>query len=156
MPSKDEEPSALEYLLNEMDVQSEDVARGSECDESWSCNRDLPRHAFRTVCMVRFMSASTGTFFALKGRTRNLSRRGLSLLVRRVFTLGEPVEIELRPRGRPATFVTGLIRFCRYAGRGYHEVGVELKSASPSPILSGNHHLAMRELDRLVGGAKAR
>ncbi len=146
------EPSlSLDCLLNQLDLQAEDPARGADGDEDWSCSRYQSRHPFRTACTLRFMSSSRGSVFALPGRTRNLSRKGVSLLVRRVFALGEPVEIELQLRDRPPMFMTGLVRFCRYTSRGYHEIGVELKSASPRPILSGNPHLAMRERDWLMG-----
>ena len=46
-------------------------------------------------------------------------------------------------------FMGGLVRFCRYAGRGYYELGIELKAAASEPIFSSNPILAVRALDWL-------
>ncbi len=66
-----------------------------------------------------------------------------------VFSPQEPIEVEVTLPGRPRMFMGGLVRFCRYAGRGYYELGIELKAAASEPIFSSNPILAVRALDWL-------
>ncbi len=148
MPTDTIEYQSLDSLLDELDVRSRRRPQEKE-DEYWVCKRKHPRHPFRVGCTVRFMPSGSGTVIALPGRTRNLSRNGLSVVVRRVFAAREPIEIEVSPPGRERMFMGGLVTFCRYAGRGYYEVGVELKAAASEPIFSNNPILAVRALEWL-------
>lgn len=126
----------LDALLDELDIRGRQQHAGERTDDYWVCQRRFPRHPFRTICKVRFLNTGSFSIAELPGRTRNLSRNGLGLVVRRVFASGEVIEVEILPPNRPPMFMAGLVRFCRYAGRGYHEIGLQLKVASPEPILS--------------------
>lgn len=126
----------LDALLDELDIKARQQHVGERSSEYWVCQRRFPRHPFRTVCKVRFLNPGSFTIAELPGRTRNLSRNGLGLIVRRVFELGDPIEVEVQPPNRAPVYMAGLIRFCRYAGRGYHEIGLQVKVASPEPVIS--------------------
>lgn len=140
---------ALDDVLNELDMRAQQRQEHEAEDNYWVCQRRYPRHPFRCGCVVRFLPAGYSTVSELSGRTRNLSRTGLGVLVRRVFGQGEPIEVEISPPGRPAMFMGGLVRFCRYVSRGYHELGIELKVSAPKPIFSANPTQALRTLDWL-------
>ncbi|HSW47170.1 MAG TPA: PilZ domain-containing protein [Phycisphaerae bacterium] len=139
---------ALDTLLDELDTRARRQTTKSKEDSYWVCHRKHPRHPFRSRCTIRFMP-SGGVVVATTGRTRNLCRNGIAVLVRRMFALGEPVEIEVTLPERSRMYMGGLARFCRYAGRGYYEIGIELKATASTPIFSGNPMLAIRALDWL-------
>ena len=140
---------ALNSLLDELDTkaQQEHVARRS--DDPWVCQRRHPRYPFRAKCIVRFLPAGSPTVPELPGRTRNLSRSGVSFLVRRVFAVGEAVELEIHPPQRSDIYMAGLVQFCRYAGQGHYEVGVSLKAVQTTPIFFTSLMMAMQSLDWL-------
>lgn len=137
----------LESVLNELDVRAEQDGSGEKEQSYWVCQRKYPRHPFRCGCVVRFLPAGYTAMSQMTGRTRNLSRSGLGLLIRRLFALGDPIEVEMLVPGRPPLFMGGVVRFCRYVSHGYHELGVELKVSAATPIFSHNPTLAMRTLD---------
>jgi Tfp pilus assembly protein PilZ len=89
---------------------------------------------------------STWVVSELPGRTRNISRGGLGILVRRTFAIGEAIEVEIESPERGPFFMAGRVAFCRYAGQTYYEVGIALKSAQASPIFSVNPALAFEML----------
>lgn len=150
MPSDTVDYEALDTVLDDLDVKSQDNPTHEEEDDAyWVCQRRHPRHPFRVSCTIHFFAGGGSTVSAMPGRTRNLSRNGVALLVRRVFAKNEPIEIEINVPGRPRTYMAGLVTFCRYAGQGYHELGVELKIALPEPVFSREPLLAMRTLDWL-------
>jgi len=142
------EYQTLDTLLDELDVRSQRRPKEQD-DDYWVCNRKHPRHPFRAGCTVRFMPSGSGTVVALPGRSRNLSRNGLGIVVWWVFAPMEAIEVEVSLPERPRMFMAGLVRFCRYAGRGYYELGIELKAAASEPIFSSNPILAVRALDWL-------
>ncbi len=154
MPAAHIDYPAIDNLLNELDSRAGTRrSGGDQADED--CRRERERHPFRVGCVVRFLPSGSSTAGQLRGRTRNLSRNGLGLVVRRVFAMGEPVEIEVNLAGRPRVFLAGLASFCRYAGRGYHEVGIHLYTAQPRPVFSHNPTEAMRLLDWVSNGPSA-
>ena len=140
--------SAIENLTTELNqlLDELDSARGrygaAPAKKEGLLHR-APRHPFRTNCTVRFILTGTTRVQATEGRTRNLSQGGLGLLMRRMCQRGEPIEVELTFPGKSPTCVGGVVAFCRYAGRGFHEVGLCLKLAQPRPILSRNLHEAL-------------
>jgi len=140
---------ALDCLLDDLDVKSHRNPRNEADDAYWVCQRRHTRHPFRVSCMVRFFAGGGSTVSMLKGRTRNLSRNGMGLLVRRVFAKNEPIEVEVNVPGRSLMYMAGLVTFCRYAGQGYYELGVSLKIALPEPVFSREPLLAVRTLDWL-------
>jgi hypothetical protein len=156
MPVDTTDFQALDYLLDELDVRAHKRTEEDAEDAYWVCHRKHPRHPFRVGCTVRFMPSGTESVAAMPGRTRNLSRSGLAALARRVFSPGDPIEVEVTLPGRPKMFMGGLVRFCRYAGRGYYEVGVDLKAAAAEPIFSSHPMLSVRALDWLNPETKDR
>lgn len=115
----------LDSILNELDGQAErqsSSAAGGKTDA-----RRCRRQPFRVNCRIRFISPDKHEILEIAGRTRNLSRCGFSFVSRRLFTVPEPVELEVRLTGRPTTYITGMVRFCRYVTNGFHETGAEMK-----------------------------
>lgn len=139
----------LNELLDELEIRAQQQHLGERSNEYWVCQRKYPRNPFRAACLVHFFLHGSSTVANLSGRTRNLSRSGVGLLVRRVFRVGEPLEVELLVPDRPRMYLAGLATFCRYAGRGYHEVGVSLKAAGPEPVFSRDPIRALYEYDWL-------
>lgn len=133
MPVDQISAEALDILLNELDIMARHHAlssAGQERDE----NRIHSRKPFRVGCTVRFLSPGKSRVLEMTGRTRNLSRNGVGLVTRRVFAIGEPIELEIALPGRPTTCMAGLVRFCRYVSHGWHEIGVELKTAGTNSV----------------------
>jgi hypothetical protein len=124
--------TALDCLLDDLDISVQQV------DADWSSRRRHPRYPFRVDCTVRYLVSDKEEVVCMLGRTRNLSRSGLAFLARRMFNREEAVEVEVMPHGRQRAFMSGLVRFCRYAGQGYHEVGIELKAVGSRPVFSDN------------------
>jgi hypothetical protein len=139
----------LNELLDELELRAQQQHLGERSDEYWVCQRKYPRNPFRAACLVHFFPQGSSTVANLSGRTRNLSRSGVGLIVRRVFRAGEPVEVELLVPERPRMYLAGLVTFCRYAGHGYHEVGVALRAAGPDPVFSRDPIRALHEFEWL-------
>jgi len=139
----------LNRLLDELDIRAKSDLAKADDGAYWVCQRQYARYPFRMPCTVRFLPSGSFTVGELPGRTRNLSRSGLGLLVRRVFAVDDPVEVQVNMPDRGPMYLAGLVRFCRYAGRGYHELGLTLKAASPDPVFSGSPVLARRTYDWL-------
>jgi len=138
----------LSSLLDELDIRARHGS-GNEEENSRVCQRQDPRHRFRVECTVRFLPAGSSTVDELPGRTRNLSRNGLALLVGRVFAPKDPVEVEVKLPDYPIRYLAGQVRFCRYVGRGFHEIGILLKASSPKPVFSHAPAQARGALDWL-------
>ncbi|HOA74678.1 MAG TPA: PilZ domain-containing protein [Phycisphaerae bacterium] len=145
----DKDRETLDRLLDELDIKGRQQHVGEHADDYWVCQRRHPRYAFRTNCVVRFLSADCTQVLSVEGRTRNLSRGGLGILVRHVFNVGDPVEVEIQVPGQPRMYMAGLVQFIRYAGRAYHELGIALRSAGQQPIFSHNPEAAWQSLDWL-------
>jgi len=140
---------SLDQLLNELDLRAQQQDLGESAESYWVCQRSHPRRPFRTTCKVHFFPLGSSSLGCLKGRTRNLSRSGVGLLIRRMFAVGDPLEVEITIPGHPVMYVAGLVTFCRYAGQGYHEVGIALRTASGEPVFSKDPQLALEAIDWL-------
>lgn len=149
--NKDErlEKEALDHLCEELDLKARSQHAGENSEDYWVCQRRHPRYAFRADCTVRFFTIDYSGVHSLMGRTRNLSRGGIGLLVRHVFKSGDPIEVQVQVPGQPMMFMAGLVQFVRYAGRGYHELGIALKTAGSKPVFSGDPATALATLDWL-------
>ena len=139
---------SLNLLLDDLEAKALQH-NGERSEEYWVCQRRYPRSPFRANCNIYFFTQGSSSVALLTGRTRNLSRMGVAVLVRRVFRSGEPVEVEITLPDRPNMYMAGVVTFCRYAGRSYHEVGVDLRAASASPIFHKNPLAAMELLEWL-------
>ncbi|MBI4578652.1 MAG: PilZ domain-containing protein [Planctomycetes bacterium] len=151
----DIERQTLDELLEELDTKGRQQHVGEQAEGYWVCQRKYPRYAFRANCTVRFLSPAGTEVVSLAGRTRNLSRGGLGILVKHVFRSGEAIEVELQLPNQPIMFMAGVVQFARYAGRGYHEVGIALKCAGRQPVFSSDPALALRNLDWLRSSIQA-
>lgn len=140
---------AIEGLLDQLDVQAQQQHTGEIAEDYWVCQRRHPRYRFRADCRVYFFPMGTSTLGSLPARARNLSCNGIGLVVRRPFTTGEPLEVEIQIPGRNTLYLAGLVAFCRYAGRGYHELGLRLRTASAEPVFSKNPQQAIDTIDWL-------
>jgi len=143
------EDGMLNVILDELDagVREGPVVSVTGCQSA--CQRRQERHPFRAACLVRFFPLGTFVTAVLPGRTRNLSRSGEGLLVRRVFGPNEPIELAVQVPNKPVMFIGGLATFFRYARRGYHEVGLLMHAAGPHAIFSEAPFTAMQSLEWL-------
>ena len=137
------EREAINRLMEELDAQGQMVHIGETSDPSLRCQRRHTRHAFRADCMVCFFLGPYHEVVSIPGRTRNLSRSGLGILIKRVFNMGEPVEVQVQLPRQPMMYMAGIAQFSRYAGRGYHELGIALKSVGKSPVFSDEPNVAI-------------
>jgi hypothetical protein len=71
-----------------------------------------------------------------------------------MFAIGEALEVEISTPRRAKMYMAGLVAFCRYAGRGFYEVGVTLRAAQPEPVFSGNPTAAMETMGWLCPDLK--
>ena len=142
----------LDALLDQLDLGAQQAQNGEEAGDEWVCVRKSPRHPFRATCTLRFLSGGFERIGELAGRTRNLSRGGLAVIVRRVFQLTDPIEIEIRLPSKPTLFLAGVVTFCRYAGEGYHELGIALKITGDEPIFSDKLDEVVQKYDWLDFG----
>ena len=138
---------ALDQLIAELDAKARQQQVSKHSEQHPACQRRHPRYAFRADCTIRFIGQDQREIVCLPGRTRNLSRGGLAILVNHVFTVGDPIEVELQLPSQPVMFIAGLIHFVRYAGRDYHELGIAIRCASPKPVFSSDPAAAMSTLD---------
>jgi len=143
--------AVLDGLLADLDRHASEAQTNLPADNPGTgelYQRRAPRYRFRCNCLVRFFASASMDIGALPGRTRNLSRGGMGLLIQRPFAPGEVIEVELSkcPAHGPA-FLAGEVRFCRYTGRGYYEVGVAFKAASDEAIFSRSPACAMTAFD---------
>jgi hypothetical protein len=139
----------LDSILDQLDIGSEQARSASDAQTERVCHRRAPRQSFRSRCVIRFLSGGFERIGELPGRTRNLSRGGVAVLVRRVFQKGDPVEVEIPVKGGGQRFLAGLVTFCRYAGRAYHELGIVLKVTGSVPVFSDRFEDAVDEYDWL-------
>lgn len=126
----------LVQLLEDLDAAAHECNASLQADDEWVCQRRHERRRCRAPCVVSYLPIGASKPCRLVGRTRNLSPNGVSVLVRRVFSPGEVTEVALSMPDQAPMYLTGLVRFCCYRNVGYHEVGIELKSAGHEPVLT--------------------
>jgi hypothetical protein len=110
-----------------------------------SDRRSRGRQSMQVDCIVHFFGQRTDEVVTLSGRTRNISRGGIGLVVPRSFYQDEPVEIQISLPDRETMYMAGLVRFCRYVIDGFFEVGVQLAVAGHEPIFALNPAKAARQ-----------
>lgn len=124
----------LDAILNELDEWAERQTTGLPVTKTEE--RRCRRQPFRVTCKIRFLAPGQHQVLDITGRTRNLSRGGFSFMSKRMFSAREPVELEVELPGRPITYITGAVCFCRYVAKGYYETGAEMK------VMANRSHLA--------------
>ncbi len=96
-------------------------------DGSHADHRGQARHRFRTECIVRYFGADRTAIEQTAGRTRNISRSGIAVLVKRWFRVGDPVYLILSLTDGPASHLAGKVVFARRAHGPWFELGVQLQ-----------------------------
>ncbi len=128
----------LDAILNELDDWAERQTSGLSATKAEE--RHCRRQPFRVICTIRFFSPGQHQVLDITGRTRNLSRGGFSFMSKRMFSIHEPVELEVELPGRPITYITGTVCFCRYIAKGFYETGAEMKVMAQKSHLSEQLH----------------
>lgn len=141
----------LAELIAELDSKAEGPAPVSSQHGQPVRRRSHVRRPFRVPCTVRSPSNEVMGLTELPGHTRNLSPRGLSLLAQGAFSTGEVIEVQVTPTDGAAVHIVGVVRFCRYAGRGYCEVGMQILTARRESILFGTPGMPEDLLVQLLG-----
>ncbi len=144
-PDSDNDATPNEAVLNELDLSVNERKDTYEDGGERSCRRGRRRREFRTSCDVWFFDDAGGNVGQCGAQARDLSERGLGLLVRRLINVGSPIEVRLRLRDCPATYLGGLVVHCRYASDGLYEVGIALKVSDKQPIFSRNPAAAVSD-----------
>src|SRR5262245_25178974 len=109
MPNDTTIDETLNQLLDELEIKAQQLHRGERTDDYWVCQRRYPRNPFRAACRVHFFPQGSSTIGTLMGRTRNLSRSGVGLLIKRVFRQHEPIEVEVLVPDRATMYLGGLV-----------------------------------------------
>lgn len=129
---------AASQVLDELDRFAhrwlEKTRRKSGFDE----RRSRARRAFRVRCKYCFYAAEGHGVFSHFGQTRNLSEGGLGLVARGIVLPGVPIEVLVAVSDKPPVYFGGIVMHCRYASRGFHEVGVALQAYADKPVFSDN------------------
>ncbi len=137
-------PATILNTIEEMSLLL-DMKRDQERER-----RKLERKELHVSCVVQFFGKSNFRTCAIGGRTRNISRRGMGILVKRCFYVGEPIEVWIQPQDRSPLHAAGLVRFCRYVVDGIFEVGIELMYAGDAPIFGDDATRAVEQLPWLA------
>ncbi|HVP12152.1 MAG TPA: PilZ domain-containing protein [Phycisphaerae bacterium] len=155
----------MNVVLNELDEFARQWEIINSSDGS-QCRRARPRRQFRTPCEIWFFENGGRTVRRQSAQTRNLSEQGIALLTKCVVLQKVPIEIRIPVPDHPPTHLAGLVVFCRYARRGFHEVGVALKTHQKEPIFVSDPakavssipwlHEALVNLDPSMEGGEGR
>lgn len=127
------------YALADVTKALDEVSREFSRKTSPTHNRrSNVREPLEAPCTIYFFLEKPDKTASLPGRTRNISRKGMAVLVKRCLHKGEPVEVRLELSGRGSIHMGGLVSFCRYVSDGLHEIGIELMHACDSHIFADN------------------
>ena len=133
-------------VLNELDEFSKQWEALRQKEVGWKCRRAKTRRQFRTACEIWFFENGGKTVRRMPARTRNLSERGIGLMTKSVILQGAPIEIRIQPPERPPLHLGGVVIFCHYTRRSFHEVGVALKTCQAEPIFSDDPIKAIKSV----------
>lgn len=125
-----------DLVLNELDEFAAQWDELRQKDGEWACRRAKHRRKFRTPCEVWFFEDAGSTVRRHSALTRNLSEQGIGLITKCPVLEGVPIEIRIQVANRPPTHLAGIVVFCRYTQRSYHEVGVSLMAHQTKPIFA--------------------
>ena len=121
---------SLRGLLDSLDV----AAGGNEAAPAQRNRRVRLRRSFRAECGVNCFP-SGGPMSTVPGTTRNISYRGMSILVRPELVCGQPVEVKIDLPDQEPTYVAGVVAFCRKVPHDYYEIGFQIQAAGRNPVL---------------------
>jgi len=123
-------PRSLRESLDEL-IDSLDAAAHGPSSVG---NRRLRlRRSFRTGCEVTCFPIGRA-MVTVAGRTRNISFRGLCVLVEATLGVGHPIEVRIDVPSEGPTYLGGTVAFCRRVRRGQYEVGLSICTSAPRPI----------------------
>lgn len=125
-------PETLRQSLSALIDNLDHAAERNDASPGPRNRRVRQRRSFRTECTVKCFP-SGGPMETLGGVTRNISYRGVSLLVQVELICGQPVEIQIDLPDQETTYVAGVVAFCRQLPDGYYEVGFQVQAAGPNP-----------------------
>jgi hypothetical protein len=144
------EKETLDQIMKQLALREDrQLIQGESAKEYWARQRRHARHAFHANCVARFLAPGLTQALSVTGRTRNLSRGGLGILVSHVCDMGDPVEVQLQLPDCPTIYLAGLVQFIRHAGRGYYELGIALRSTSQQPVFSHDPETALQSVQWL-------
>jgi hypothetical protein len=140
-------PTAV--VLNELDefARQWDLLRAGM--DGCECRRVRPRRQFRTSCELWFFENGGRTIRQQSALTRNLSEQGIGLITRCLILQGVPVEVCIPVPRNPSVYLAGVVVFCRYTRRSFHEVGISLKVFQNKPVFSIDPVKAVANLEWL-------
>lgn len=125
----------LQRVIRSLEVDASAEAAAHQATHQPERRRD-PRIPMRVECDVYFLPRPVTEAVSLPGKTRNISRGGIAVLVRRAFQLFEPVEVVISgPRLPQPLHLAGEVVFCRFVGGQWHEIGVRLHETRHEPII---------------------
>ena len=129
-------------LIKSLDVTSK--VKGSEQDQE----RSFERYSFRTQSMLKCIEVRNGNPIfqqssqSIHGMTRNLSRSGLSIISKRLFSPGDVIEVASQLRDGQTMYFVGSVMYSRYCGLYYNETGIYMVKCSKEPFLDGTYDTA--------------
>jgi hypothetical protein len=138
-----------QVVLNELDEFAKQWDLLCRTEVGWECRRARPRRQFRTQCEIWFFENGGATLRYQRALTRNISEQGIGLVTKCVVLQGVPIEIRIETPGRPPTHLGGIVMFCRYTRRSFHEVGVSLRVFQNEPIFGSDPVSAVARTDWL-------
>jgi hypothetical protein len=126
-------PELVRESLNELLDTLDQPAEASAGGDGQHDRRLRLRRSFRTECTVKCFPCG-GPAKSLAGVTRNISFRGLAVLLPAAVVPGHPVELRIDLPDQQPTYVAGVAVFCRKVAQGYHEAGLQLHAAGSDPL----------------------
>jgi hypothetical protein len=137
---------SVQAALEALDEMSGQWERAFREEQEFHCRRSGPRRPFRTPCEVYFLGSDGIQVHRHSAQTRNLSERGVGLLVRFEARRGTPIEIHIEVAGRPSMYLGGVVMGCRKTLQGFFEIGVQLRMQQRVPIFSQDPARAVAHL----------
>jgi len=127
--------ASLQALLDTLDA--------TEASPSEARNRRRQmRRIFRVPCTV-WCFPSSGPMQRLTAATRNISFKGISILIEAELIGGQAIELAITLPDEETTYLAGVVAFCRAVADTHYEVGVRLRACGCQPVFSAGPAAAM-------------
>ncbi|HUU84545.1 MAG TPA: PilZ domain-containing protein [Phycisphaerae bacterium] len=129
-------PETIRESLNAL-LETLDSTAGTNQEAPARRNRRVRlRRAFRTECAVKCFPGG-GSMQTLPAVTRNISYRGMSVLIQAELICGQPVEVRIDLPDQEPTYVAGVVAFRRKVQQDHFETGFQIQAAGPRPVFDG-------------------